>query len=802
MRIRLSLLLLVILLFSTGVRPVQADGIIIPQPPPPCVGGDCPPFPHPRPISQLAIRYHHVDVKIDDQLAVTRVEQVFYNPNDWAVEGIYLFPLPQDAAVTEFVLWMDGEPVKGEVLDAEQARRAYEEIVRSLRDPALLEYVGRGALQASIFPIPPNGERKIELEYTQALTANQGLVSYSYPLNTEKFSVLPLESVVVRVEVRSSKPIRAAYSPSHPVSIDRSGDSEFVATFEGRDLLPDADFSLMYSVGESEAFHLFSYRDPSDAAGADGFFMALLAPRPAEPTQMVNKDLLLVLDRSGSMEGEKFQHAQAALRYILNHLNPGDRFYLMAFSSGTTSYAGGLRSAEDAKEAGAWVNRLSAEGSTDINRALLEAAAVVDKERPTYLIFLTDGLPTEGETDSERILANFQSNAPENLRLFVFGVGWDVDTFLLDSLSQHHRGLSFYVQPGEDLGERLSEFYTRISTPVLTGLELDFGTLDVYDLYPQPLPDLFSGTQVVLVGRYRNGGETDIVLHGDVNEVRQTFRYLRLSFDIDSRGSEQQIVFLPRLWATRKIGHLLNRIRLNGPDQETIDQIVRLSIRYGIVTPYTSYLVTEPMPLGIESQQRLAAQSYQELQTGAAAPVFGQDAVEKAMRQGALSQAEVAPMIPVQENQRQAVRVIGARTFVYSQDIWTDTAFDPDRMETQKVAFLSPDYFALANARRDIAAALAQAERVIVVVDGAAYQIVAENEQTGKVTLPEPQEQPASQTPIQPIAAPSDTVDEQPEAQPSAAAPLTCLGGLLPLALILLVLRTPQRLKALTGWES
>ncbi|MEN4100996.1 MAG: hypothetical protein ROW52_13845, partial [Anaerolineaceae bacterium] len=416
----------------------------------------------------------------------------------------------------------------------------------------------------------------------------------------------------------------------------------------------------------------------------------------------------------------------------------------------------------------------------------------VDKERPTYLIFLTDGLPTEGETDSERILANFQSNAPENLRLFVFGVGWDVDTYLLDSLSQHHRGLSFYVQPGEDLTERLSEFYTRISTPVLTGLELDFGTLDVYDLYPQPLPDLFSGTQVVLVGRYRNGGETDIVLHGDVNGVRQTFRYMRQSFDTDSRGAQQQTVFLPRLWATRKIGYLLNRIRLNGPDQETIDQIVRLSIRYGIVTPYTSYLVTEPMPLGVESQQRLAAQSYQELQAGAAAPVFGQDAVEKAMRQGALSQAEVAPMIPVQENQRQAVRVIGARTFVYSQDIWTDTAFDPDRMETQKVAFLSVDYFALANARRDIAAALAQAERVIVVVDGAAYQIVAENEHTGTVTLPEPQQHPASQLPIQPPAAISGAVDEQPEAQTSGrqqpAGPLTCLGGLLPLALILLVL--------------
>jgi Ca-activated chloride channel homolog len=787
MRISLFILLLALFLLAAVVQPVRADGIIIPEPPP-CRGGDCPPFPHPRPISQLVIRYHHVDVKIDNQLAVTRVDQVFYNPNDWAVEGTYIFPLPLDAAVTEFVLWVDGEPVQGEVLDAAQARRIYEEIVSSLRDPALLEYAGRGALQASIFPIPPKGERKIELEYTQALTADRGLVNYVYPLNTEKFSVLPLESVIVRVEVQSAQPLRAAYSPSHPVAIERKGDHALVATYEASDLLPDADFSLMYSTGESEAFHLFSYRDPSDLTGADGFFMALLAPKPGEPVSTVSKDLLLVLDRSGSMEGEKFQQAQSALRYILNHLNPGDRFYLMAFSSGTTSYASGLRSAADAKEAEAWVNRLNAEGSTDINRALLEAAAVTDKERPAYLIFLTDGLPTEGETDSDRILTNFKAAAPKNLRLFSFGVGWDVDTFLLDSLSQEHQGLSTYVQPGEDLSERLSEFYARISTPVLTNLTLDFGAIETYDLYPQPLPDLFVGTQVVLVGRYRTGGATDIVLTGEVNGEQQSSTFEDQAFAIDSRGAEDGTAFLPRLWATRKIGYLLNRVRLNGADQETIDQIVRLSIRYGIVTPYTSYLVTEPMPLGAENQERLAAETFREMEAAPAAPVFGQDAVQKAVGQGALSQADQAPVIEQTQDQRQGVRIVGARTFVFSQEVWIDTAYDPDSMQTQKVAFLSPEYFALANSRQDIAAALAQAEQVIVVVDGAAYEIVPEGERTGPVELPEPVQSPQPQ--------PSVPSGEQTSPEIPAASdplqnttPLTCLGGILPLALVLVARR-------------
>ncbi len=216
MKLKVALSLLFGLVFLLGmVSPVQADGIIIPTPcplerpcpPPPCpADGLCP---RPRPISQLNIRYHHVTVKIDNQVAVTHVDQVFYNPNTWPVEGTYIFPVPSDAVVSQFILWVDGNPVEGKVLDAKQARQTYEDIVRTQRDPALLEYVGRGAVQANIFPIPPNGERRIELEYTQALKADNGLVKYVYPLNTEKFSLTPLESVVIKVDIADSQSIRA-----------------------------------------------------------------------------------------------------------------------------------------------------------------------------------------------------------------------------------------------------------------------------------------------------------------------------------------------------------------------------------------------------------------------------------------------------------------------------------------------------------------------------------------------------------------------------------------------------------------
>src|SRR3990172_6165884 len=161
-------------------KPARADGIIIPAPPPcdPCPPPPCPlpgPCPVPSPMVQLAIRYHRVTVTIMDQVATTHVDQVFSNPNDWTVEGVYVFPIPADAAVNDFTLWIDGEPVSGEVLDAEQARRTYEDIVNRLRDPAFLEYAGRGALRARVFPIPPQGERRIELEYSQVLPAENGL---------------------------------------------------------------------------------------------------------------------------------------------------------------------------------------------------------------------------------------------------------------------------------------------------------------------------------------------------------------------------------------------------------------------------------------------------------------------------------------------------------------------------------------------------------------------------------------------------------------------------------------------------
>ena len=268
--------LLVLALLTVPAAPALADGIIIPVPPPhiPIVE-----------VPFLTIKYHRVTVTIEDQVATTHVDQVFVNEGRHEVEGTYIFPLPEDATISEFSMWVDGEKLEGQVLERDEARRIYEDIVRSRRDPALLEYVGRDAFQASIYPIPAGGERRIELEYSEVLSMDNGLVEYVYPLNTEKFSPRPLEEVTVNVTIRSDEPLKAIYSPSHDVEVVREGDHRAVVGYEEYDVKPDRDFVLYYSVSpEDVGVNLLSYKP---GTRSDGFFLMLAAPKVEIDTQQV-----------------------------------------------------------------------------------------------------------------------------------------------------------------------------------------------------------------------------------------------------------------------------------------------------------------------------------------------------------------------------------------------------------------------------------------------------------------------------------------------------------------------------------
>ncbi|MGC8959883.1 MAG: VIT domain-containing protein [Chloroflexia bacterium] len=704
--------------------PARADGVIIIDPPPP------------QGPAYLTVVYHHVEVTIEDQVATTRIDQLFRNDNRTTVEGTYIFPLPEEASIERFIMVVDGKPVEGRVLSREEARSIYESIVRKHRDPALLEYIGRNTFQASIFPIAPGEEKRVQIEYRQVLPVDQGLAEYVYPLSTERFSPQPLRDVAITVRLTSREPLRAVYSPSHDVSIDRPDDHHATVGYEAHDVLPDRDFALYYTVSpEDIGLNLLTYHPQ----GEDGFFLLLVAPPVEEETQeVVAKDVIFVLDTSGSMSGEKMEQARAALLFVLDHLNAEDRFAIVDFDSSVSAYAPELRPASERAEARRYVRDLSAGGSTHIEGALRQALDLADRAsgRPQVILFLTDGLPTVGEQDPARLLALVRERSHENIRLFTFGVGYDVNSALLDALAEENHGAGAYILPGENLEERLSAFYAKISRPVLSGPTLDFGGIGIYDVYPSPLPDLFLGSQLVLAGRYREGGSATVTLRGRAGGGERTYRYEDLTFPRESAGND----FLPRLWASRKIGYLLNEIRLHGENREVVDEIVELSLRYGIITPYTSFLVDETGRVLTEEGQ---AEVRMRMTTAlpAQAPAEGKAGVDYSMEvqrlqsgYGGLEQA--------------GLRQVADKAFLRVNGVWTDTTYRPGT-PTTPVAFGSESYFALLGARPEWGKYFAIGERVRVVLDGVAYEVVAQEvppvtPPAGPSPTPYPSEAPVS----------------------------------------------------------
>ena len=352
-----------------------------------------PPIIWPRSFDGLRIAHQQVNVTISEQVATTHIDQLFVNDSDRLLEGTYFFPLPKGATVSQLTMWVDGVAIEAKILEREEARAIYDAIVRQLRDPALLEYVGSSAIQANVFPIPAQAERRVEIEYTQILPVDNGLIHYVYPQSIELYTNTPLDNQSIRVEVQSNEALRTIYSPSHAVAIDRDGDFHAVIGYEDSGVIANEDFELYYSVSpEAVGLNLLSYRE----SGQDGFFVLLAAPS-VEADEVVAKDVILVLDTSGSMEGEKMAQAKEAAAYVVGQLNPEDRFNIVSFSTGMRSFAPNLVAANTAEGYGTFINSLEALGGTNISLALLEALNQTDGQRPTTIIFLTDGFSHGGD---------------------------------------------------------------------------------------------------------------------------------------------------------------------------------------------------------------------------------------------------------------------------------------------------------------------------------------------------------------------------------------------------------------------
>ena len=696
------------------IQSVVADGIIIPEPIP-----DVPRIP------PLAIKYHHVNISIDNQYAETKIDQVFKNEFNRDIEGTYIFPLPEEASISKFSMFVDDEELKGEILEKNKARQIYEDIVRRMKDPALLEYVDRNMFKARVYPIPARGEKRIKLEYSEVIKCDSGICRYVYPLEPERFSSKPLESVVITVKLKSDRPIKTIYSPTHEISINRRDDYNAEISYEENDLLPEKDFELYYTVSEEDfGVNLLTHKK----SGEDGFFMLMVAPKWDIKEKIIAKDIVFVIDTSGSMSGKKIEQAKNALKFCINNLNENDRFGIITFESNIEKFSDELVSvnSEEISNALDFVDRIESGGGTNINEALLDALKMMNvDERPNIIVFLTDGKPTVGVSDVGKILENVKNANTKNTRIFVFGVGYDVNTHLLDKISSQNKGVSEYVKPEEDIEVKVSNFYTKIKNPVLSNPELKFENIAVKDMYPQELPDLFKGSQLIMFGRYSGSGDSPIILRGEIGDKERIFTY-EVNFPRENLKND----FIPRLWATRKIGYLLDEIRLYGEEKELVDEIIELSLEYGIMTPYTSFLVEVDTDLGRPvSMERARKGFFDSITENLLYAPTGVGGYKASTSTRGLKESKVA------ESGSERVKFVGTKTFYFKDDVWLDNDYSKEK-ETTDIKYGSDTYFKLLQDYPEVGKYLSLGKKVKFCYADKCFNIGEEGESTTVITIP------------------------------------------------------------------
>ncbi|MHC4852443.1 MAG: VIT and vWA domain-containing protein, partial [Planctomycetota bacterium] len=551
--------------------------------------------PHRRPWSvPVTIKSLAVKTNIVDGVATTELHQVFHNGGPRIAEGTWILPLPQGATADHFTMSMNGKQVAGEVLDAGRARQIYMSIVRRQKDPGLLEYMGNGCLRARVFPIPAKSDMTVQVRYRQVLPETAGLHEWSFPLRAAHVQNRPPQKISMDVRIKSRVAIKNVYSPTGNVDVLRKGEHEARVSLElSGGKMPERDLSVFYGLSTQEfGINLMTWRKQDQP----GYFMLMLAPKRdwAEQKGMA-KIIHFVLDTSGSMQGKKIEQARGALKFFLSSLKPHDYFNVIPFSTEARPFF------ENPVEAGrgnidkalSMVREVEARGGTNIEDGLTRALGselpkVDGKTLVPITVFLTDGLPTVGTTDMKQLLSTVKKHNNGRYRVFVFGVGSDVNTRLLDKIAEQSRGDRDYVREHESIEVKTGALFAKVSHPVMTDVNLSCDGIEGFDMFPRRTPDLFKGSRLLIVGRFKGSGNHAIRLAGKVNGEKRQF-----TFEATFPKASQDHDFIPTLWAQRKVAVLVDAIRLNGAKPELVNEVRRLGKEFGIVTPYTSHLIME-----------------------------------------------------------------------------------------------------------------------------------------------------------------------------------------------------------------
>lgn len=599
---------------------IQAQGLIVTDEPVLTVPR-APVFPRPpRPIDRylpIETRKSNVKTQIRGQVATTTITQTLHNPANRRVQGSFLFPVPENARIDSFAMDIDGELTEGELLDAEKARKIYEDIVRRTLDPALFEFCDQQLFRIRIFPFQPRQTRQIRIRYTHLLTRDGELASYVLPLRQRAHCQnSPDASLQVKISMIAGdgQKFRSLYSPSHDIDT-RFGDGKKKATVKlsGSPAKTTSDFQLYFSSepldakAEPVTTEFLTFFEEADSRS--GHYLLLLSPRvwkAGEPNEYQPKDVIFLLDSSASMRDGKLDKAREGLQACIDFLNPDDRFQVIRFSTESEALFNRPVKAREknVRRAKEFIDGIRAIGGTAIEEALslaMEnlAATSAPDHRPRQIVFITDGRPTLGETDEKVLVRNLENRlgeAGENARVFSFGIGSDINTHLLDLLARETRAHADFALPDEDIETKISRFYLKFAEPVLSNLSLELtGAARTHAQTPRILPDLFRGDQLVVLGRFNAKSGTGESGTGGQLKLTGEFRGETITIEspVTFAKSGRQNRFIPRLWAVHRVGWLLEQVRLNGESRELVEEITSLARKYAIVTPYTSWLILE-----------------------------------------------------------------------------------------------------------------------------------------------------------------------------------------------------------------